>query len=160
MMLRLAISMALAAGMAFPVMAWPISPENAATVLTRAESEEVNVVWLDDEVARIDAKLDSYNYSVRMMRCDETKVCSSVMLFATFDMVGTPDLAMYEKTNLYNENYPFGRAFILPGSDGSSYGVGIDYTLDLSNEHNFDGEDMVLFGDILAAYISHMSEED
>ena len=158
-MLRVAISMAMAAGMALPVMAWPISPENAAKVLTRADSENVEVVWLDDEVARIDAKLDSYNYSVRMMRCDETKACSSVMFFAVFDMVGTPDLAMYEKTNLYNDNYPFGRAFILPGSDDTSYSVGIDYSLDLSNEHNFDGEDVVLFEDILTSYVSHMSEE-
>ena len=158
-MRRVVICMALAAGMALPVMAWPISPENVATVLTRADSENVNIVWLDDDVARVDAKLDSYNYSVRMMKCDETKTCSSAMVFAVFDMTGTPDLAMYEKTNLYNDNYPYGRAFILPGSDGSSYSVGVDYSLDLSNEHNFDGADMALFENILTSYVNHMSEE-
>ena len=158
-MLKLSICTALAAMMVLPVMAWPITPENAAKVLTRTESEDVNIVWLSDEVARIDAKLGTYNYSVRMMECDALKACATAMIFATFEMAGAPDLAMYEKTNLYNDNYPYGRAFILPRSNGATYAVGVDYSLDLTNEHNFDGEDVEKFKRILEAYTAHMTEE-
>lgn len=157
-MIRSILSAAAALVLAAPAMAWPISPENAAKVLTNAGSEDAEVVWLSDEVARIDAKVDDFFYSVRMMNCTEDKTCGSAMLFATFTMEGAPDMAMYEKTNLYNDSYPFGRAFILdePGSEG--YTVGVDYTVDLRNEHNLDAEDLGLFRDILPAYTGHMSE--
>jgi len=146
--------------MAVPALAWPIAPENAGKVLTNAGSEEVEVTWLGDDVARVDAKQGEYYYSVRLMNCDESKMCNSAMFFATFTMSGSPDLAMYEQTNLYNDSYPFGRAFILPSGDGESYGIGVDYGLDLQNEHNFDAEDLKMFEDILTSYAAHMSEEN
>jgi len=159
-MIKHSVCAAAAALLALPGLAWPISPENAGTVLTRADSEDVNVVWLNDQAARIDAKRGDYQYSVRIMDCDETKACATAMIFATFEMTGTPDFAMYEKTNLFNDSFPYGRAFILPRADNQSYAVGVDYSLDLRNEANFDVEDVSKFMSILGAYIDHMSQQE
>ena len=159
-MIRPIVCAVAAFAMAVPALAWPIAPENAGKVLTSGGSENVEVTWLDDDVARVDAKQDEYYYSVRLMDCDKSKMCASAMFFATFTMAGSPDLAMYEQTNLYNDSYPFGRAFILPSENGESYSIGVDYGLDLQNEHNFDVEDLKMFEDILSSYAVHMSEEN
>lgn len=158
-MIRRSTCVALAAMMALPALAWPISPENAATILTRAGGEDVELTWLGDDAARLDAKQGDFKYSVRMMDCDEAKVCASAMIFATFEMSGAPDFAMYQKTNHFNDSFPFGRAFILPRPDQQSFALGVDYSLDLRNEANFDTEDMDKFMSILDDYIGHMSNE-
>ena len=159
-MIRSGICAALAVMMALPVLAWPISPENASTILTRAGGEDVELTWVRDDVALLDATKGNFKYSVRMMDCDETKTCASALIFATFEMAGVPDLAMHEKTNHFNDIYPFGRAFILPRPDQQSFAVGVDYSLDLKHEANFDTEDVDKFMAILDAYVGHMSKEE
>ncbi|KCZ51195.1 YbjN domain-containing protein [Hyphomonas pacifica] len=159
-MIRILLCGVVAVSIAVPAFAWPIAPENAGKVLTNAGSEEVEVTWLGDDVARLDAKKGEYYYSVRLMNCDDSRTCSSAMFFSTFTMDGAPDFSMYERTNLYNDSYPFGRAFILPSGDDETYAVGVDYGIDLQNEHNFDEEDLNLFEEIIISYTSHMSEED
>lgn len=138
-----------------------ITPQAAVDMLGTTGSEEIELTWLSEDAAQIDAKYESYFYSIRMTYCGDVSGCGAAIMFATFRMPGAPDLEMYRTINAYNDTTPFGRAFLLePGAEDDTYAVGVDYVLDLSNEGRLDRTDVEMFADILDTFVIHMSETD
>jgi hypothetical protein len=158
MLKPLALAIA-AASMAFTASATPGNPEAVAEMLRNSDSANVEIEWVDDTIARIDANRDGYNYSIRMMDCNADQYCVSNMIFATFDMDGSPALADYIKINEYNDSYPFGRAFLIGGPDEDGYVIGVDYTFMTSDENVLGEEEVNLFFVVLDSFVKHMQEE-
>tara|TARA_R110002020_G_scaffold224599_1_gene434320 strand:- start:196276 stop:196755 length:480 start_codon:yes stop_codon:yes gene_type:complete len=158
MLKPLALAIA-AASMAFTASATPGNPEAVAEMLRNSDSANVEIEWVDDTIARIDANRDGYNYSIRMMDCNADQYCVSNMIFATFDMDGSPALADYIKINEYNDSYPFGRAFLIGAPDEDGYVIGIDYTFMTSDENVLGEEEVNLFFVVLDSFVKHMQEE-
>lgn len=146
---------ALAGGAVMSASAYPITPEDAANLLRNMDSENVEVTTISDEISRIDAQRNGYYYSVRMMDCVDDRGCNSVMQFATWSMDGSPDFEMYEKINHYNDSYPFGRAFIYQGGE-EGYSVGVDYVIDLSDEQNYNDDDVEMFFNVIESFVGHL----
>jgi hypothetical protein len=158
MLKPLALAIA-AASMAFTASATPGNPEAVAEMLRNSDSANVEIEWVDDTIARIDANRDGYNYSIRMMDCNADQYCVSNMIFATFDMDGSPALADYIKINEYNDSYPFGRAFLIGAPDEYGYVIGVDYTFMTSDENVLGKEEVDLFFVILDSFVTHMQDE-
>lgn len=156
------ISLALAGAVCVPAaLAAPMTPEAAADVLRNAGDTDVNVTWVSDTAARIDSNKDGIYYSVRLFACDEQKSCSGAMIFATYAEPGTLDLSVHERNNAFNDSYPFGRGFVLaPEENDGTYTIGLDYSIDISDEANFDNGDVDLFFTALDAYVTHMESTD
>tara|TARA_R110000787_G_scaffold59109_1_gene134014 strand:+ start:4264 stop:4743 length:480 start_codon:yes stop_codon:yes gene_type:complete len=158
MLKSLALAIA-AASMVLTASADAGNPEAVAQMLRNSDSTNVGIEWVDDTIARIDASRDGYNYSIRMMDCNDAQYCVSNMIFATFDMVGAPGMADYMKINEYNDSYPFGRAFLIGSPDEDSYVIGVDYTFMTSDENVLGKEEVDLFFVILDSFVKHMQEE-
>jgi len=155
------ISLAAALTLAPAALATPMTPEAAATIMRDAGDTDVVVNWVTESAARIDAARDGIYYSVRLFGCDEQKVCSGVMMFATYAEPGTLDLSVYERNNEYNDSYPYGRGFLLPSNDGDgTYTIGLDYAIDISGEAELGNDDIDLFFGILDAYVRHMESTE
>lgn len=155
------ISLAAALMFAPAALAAPITPEAAADVLRAAGDAEVTVDRVSDTAARIDANRQGVFYSVRLFGCDETKACEGVMIFATYAEPGALDLSVYERNNEFNDTYPFGRGFLLPGQENDgTYTIGLDYSIDIGGEANFDNADIDLFFGALDAYVTHMESPE
>mgnify|MGYP003673547662 CR=1 FL=1 len=88
----LAVAMS-ATCLAFAASANPASPDSVSGLLQGMDSTDVVIEWIDDSTARVDATRNGYNFTVRLMDCDESKKCKSSLTFAAFDMGGTPDIA-------------------------------------------------------------------
>lgn len=138
--------------------AGPSGPEEVADLLRKMNSENVEVEWVDDETVRIDASRSGYNYTFRLMDCNAEKRCVSNMLFATFDMEGVPGISEYVKINDYNDNYPFGRAFLIGSESDDGYVIGIDYAFITSDENSVGEDEVNMFFIILDSFVSHMQE--
>jgi len=158
-MIRTALAATVALTTALGAAAAPISPADAADMLTGYGSEFADITWLDEKTATIDGKMSEYFYTVRMMNCSAVRVCETVMIFATFEMGGAPGLESYLRTNEYNDSYPFGRAFVLDPEDEDTHILGVDYAIDVSGGHTFTGLDMDKFMAILSSYVDHMASE-
>lgn len=154
--LALAISAACIASAAY---ADPASPDAVSDLLKGMDSSDVAVEWIEDTIARVDATRLGYNFTVRLMDCDETRTCRSSLTFATFDMDGTPDISAFQKINDYNDSYPFGRAFLIGAPDRQGYMVGIDYAISLADENNYGQQEVNLFFIILDSFIAHMQDD-
>jgi len=155
------ISLAAVLALAPAALAAPITPEAAADVLRAAGDTDVVVNEASDSSVRIDASRDGIFYSVRLFGCDETSTCEGVMIFATYAEPGALDLSVYERNNLYNDSFPFGRGFLLPGDEGDgTYTIGLDYSIDLGGEAVFDNSDVELFFGALGAYVVHMESAE
>jgi hypothetical protein len=155
------ISLAAALTLAPAALAAPITPEAAAEVLRAAGDTEVTVNDAGDTAVRIDANRGGVFYSVRLFSCDEARSCVGVMIFATYAEPGALDLSVYERNNQYNDSFPFGRGFLLPGEEGDgTYTIGLDYSLDIGGEANFDNDDVDLFFGALDAYVTHMESPE
>ena len=72
--------------LAFAASAEPASPDSVSGLLQGMDSTDVVVEWVDDATARVDATRNGYNFTVRLMDCNESKKCKSSLTFATFDM--------------------------------------------------------------------------
>ncbi len=158
MLKSLALALA-AASIAFAASADAGNPDSVAAMLRDTNSTNVEIEWVDDTIARIDASRDGYNFSIRMMDCNADQYCISNMIFATFDMAGSPALADYMKVNEYNDSYPFGRAFLIGQPDEDGYVIGVDYTFMTSDENVLGKEEVDLFFVILDSFVTHMQEE-
>ena len=155
------ISLAAVLTLAPAALAAPVAPETAAEMMRNAGDTDVNVTWVSDGAARIDAARDGVYYSVRMFACDEAKLCSGAMVFATFAEPGSLDLSVYERNNAFNDSYPYGRGFLLTSKEeDGTYTIGLDYSIDLSAEAEFGSDDIELFFGILDAYVRHMESTE
>lgn len=155
------ISLAAAVALAPAALAAPTTPEAAAEVLRAAGDTDVNVTWVSETAARVDSNRGGIYYSARLFGCNETKACTGVMLFATYAEPGSLDLSVYERNNDYNDSYPFGRGFVLaPEEDDGTYTIGLDYSIDLTEEAEFGDDDVDLFFSLLDVYLSHMEGEE
>lgn len=130
-------------------------------MLEASGSEGIQLNWLSDDTAQIDARLDPYLYSIRMLGCNAEAGCDRVLIFSTFRVAGYPDLAAYQKVNHYNDTIPFGRAFLLePAPEEDTFSVGVDYALDLTHETRLDAADMDKFIVIVDSFVARMNETD
>ena len=154
----LAVAMS-ATCLAFAASANPASPDSVSGLLQGMDSTDVVIEWIDDSTARVDATRNGYNFTVRLMDCDESKKCKSSLTFATFDMDGTPDIGEFQKINDYNDSYPFGRAFLIGDPDTEGYMVGIDYSISLADENDYGQQEVSLFFIILDSFITHMQAD-
>ena len=142
-----------------PSFAYPLSAEDAANLLRQYGAEDVEVFDLDNDVHVIDAKKNTYNFSVRMMDCSDEGRCRSVMMFSNFNMAGAPDIDQYNRINHFNDSRPFGRAFLLGQPYEEDYKVGVDYVIDISQENNFNAADLDLFFIVVDSFVEHMTAE-
>ena len=155
--LALAIS---AVTLASAAAADPAGPEDVVALLQSMDSTNIATEWLDDATVRIDANREGYNFTFRLMDCNAEERCVSNMLFATFDMPGAPGIDDYIKINEYNDNYPFGRAFLISSeSDEDGYVIGVDYAFITADENKIGEEEVKFFFVILNSFVSHMQEE-
>jgi hypothetical protein len=136
----------------------PSDPQTVANLLRAMNSTDVKVEWIDDSTARVDAVRNGYNYTYRLMDCNADKVCASNMIFATFDMIGLPDVFEYQRINEYNDNYPFGRAFLVSSEDKEGYVVGVDYAFITSDENKAGEAEVNMFFVILDSFVQHMQD--
>ena len=139
----------------------PVSTDEAEGVIVDYGAE-FESDWVESGGAtKVDIRMNDINATVRLGNCGDDGRCGYVMMFATFDLGVPADKEVFDKTNFYNDSYPFGRAFILDNEDeAASDIVGIDYTVDLSNEANFDTDDLETFKSVLDAYVAHWSKQE
>lgn len=151
-----------AATMALAAHAGPITPSQAEDVIEAAGGTLSESRAAGDDSHVIDAKFEdaNLNFSIRLGDCDDTGACKYAMMFATFDLGEAATTDTLVKSNAYNDSYPFGRAFVIPGEEEAGDVVGIDYVLDLSSEATLDTGDMALFKDILNSYFTHWTAEE
>lgn len=139
----------------------PITPE-AAKAVVEASGATVNSEGSSGANAYVlDAHLPSknLNFSVRLGDCTDAGTCSYAMTFATFQIEETDWESLLKRVNAYNDSYPLGRAFVLPGADGQPLAVGIDYVENISDEATFDDSDLTAFQTILSNFIDHWTAE-
>lgn len=147
----------LAAGLtALAAHADPITPSQAEDVI-EAAGATLSASEASGEFSHaIDARIGDVNITVRLGGCDaDTGLCNYAMMFSTFDLGQKANEQTLFKTNSYNDSYPFGRAFVIPGQDDSGDIVGVDYVIDLSGEASLDPEDIGMFQEILSSYVTH-----
>lgn len=146
---------------AFAASATPVTPNEAEDIIETYGASLIGSSPAGDNAHVIDAKFDTLNFSVRLGDCDAADQCSYAMMFATFDLGQKASAGTLEKTNAYNDSYPFGRAFVIPSGTepDASDAVGVDYVVDLSNETEFDNEDIARFETVLSTYISHWTDD-
>ncbi len=137
----------------------PASPDTVSGLLQGMDSTNVVVEWVDDRTARIDATRGGFKFTVRLMDCNESQKCNSSMTFATFEMTGTPGLSEFQKINDYNDNYPFGRAFLIGSPDTDGYIIGIDYATSLADENDYGQQEVNLFFLVLDSFIKHIQAD-
>ena len=122
--------------LAFAASAEPASPDSVSGLLQGMDSTDVVVEWVDDATARVDATRNGYNFTVRLMDCNESKKCKSSLTFATF-----------------------GRAFLIGDPNTEGYMVGIDYSISLADENDYGQQEVSLFFIILDSFITHMQAD-
>ncbi|WP_084395766.1 YbjN domain-containing protein [Henriciella aquimarina] len=159
--MRTLIASLAAAGFAFAAQAAPITPSQAEDVVEAAGATLSASEGVGEDAHVIDAKFADMdlNFSVRLGNCDEMDQCGYAMLFSTFELEQAASSETLAKTNSYNDSYPFGRAFVIPGSEGAGDIVGIDYVIDLSEEAALNPGDIERFKEILNSYFTHWGGE-
>jgi len=138
----------------------PATPEAVEALLASMNTTDIVTETVDDTIVRIDATRQGYNFTVRLMDCTEGTNCVSSMIFATFNMDARPTLAEFTHINLYNDNYPFGRAFLIGDTETDGYLVGVDYAVSLADENAFGADEVNLFFVILDSFIAHMQDSE
>lgn len=136
----------------------PITPSQAEDLLADYGANLSASTAVGEDAHTIDAQIGDINMTVRLGGCDENGFCNYAMMFATFDLGSAADETTLMKTNGYNDSFPFGRAFVVPGDDGNDI-VGIDYVVDISSEANLDATDIARFEEILSSYINHWTAD-
>ncbi|MEM5517858.1 YbjN domain-containing protein [Henriciella sp. AS95] len=157
--MKTALLLASAAFLGMTATAQPMTASDAEDVLTNYGATLTSSTAVGEDAHTIDAQIDDINMTVRLGGCDADALCSYAMMFATFDLGAAADQSTLEKTNGYNDSFPFGRAFVIPGEDGEDI-VGIDYVIDISSDANLDGADIARFEEILNSYITHWTAEN
>ena len=146
-----------AAAMAFGANAQPVTPDEAAAVIEASDATIAGSNAVDEQSYIIDANWADLNmsFSVRLGNCSEEGACGYAMMFATFQLGEENWESLLRKANSYNDSYPLGRAFVIPGQDGRPMAVGVDYSIDLTGDASFDGSDVSMFRDILTSFVEH-----
>ena len=164
-MIRSALLVAAAALATFAVSARaePASVEEIMEVLRENGAEDLERDDSSEEFTqiygslRVDAE-EPVMFTTRVMRCNMLDKCSTVLMFANFDM-GRP-LAQddYVTVNAYNDSYPFGRTYLYNNEDTNEVTIGIDYVVDLEDENTFGSNEINTFRIILNSFFEHMIE--
>jgi len=157
MLKSLAIA-AIAALFAATASAAPATPEAVKALLESMDTTDIETERVDDAIVRIDATRQGYNFTVRLMDCNDGTNCVSAMIFATFNVDARPTLADFIDINEYNDSYPFGRAFLIGDTETDGYLIGVDYAFSMADENMFGASEVNLFFVILDSLIAHMQE--
>ncbi len=104
------------------------------------------------------AQAGSINFWVRALDCKGApKACSTLMLFANFDLGREATTKDYKTVNAFNDRQVFGRAYLLP----QRMQVGVDYVVELDGGVTPDhiSRNIARWTDVIDAFIAHFSAE-
>ncbi len=104
------------------------------------------------------ARAGSINFWVRALDCTGApKACSTLMLFANFDLGREATAKDYQTVNAFNDRQVFGRAYLLP----QRMQVGVDYVIELDGGVTSDhiSRNIARWADVIDAFIGHFSAE-
>lgn len=104
------------------------------------------------------AQAGSINFWVRALDCKGTpKACSTLMLFANFDLGREATATDYQTVNAFNDRQVFGRAYLLP----QRMQVGVDYVVELDGGVTPDhiSRNIARWADVIDAFIAHFSAD-
>ncbi len=104
------------------------------------------------------ARVGSINFWVRTLDCNGApKACSTLMLFANFDLGREAAAKDYQTVNAFNDRQVFGRAYLLPQRKQ----VGVDYVIELDGGVAPDhiSRNIERWADVIDAFIAHFSTE-
>mgnify|MGYP002787980814 CR=1 FL=1 len=100
----------------------------------------------------------SINFWVRALDCKGApKACSTLMMFANFDLGRDATSRDYQSVNAFNDRQIFGRAYLLP----QRLQIGVDYVIELDGGVTADhiSRNIARWADVIDAFISHFSAE-
>lgn len=100
----------------------------------------------------------SINFWVRALDCKGApKACSTLMMFANFDLGRDATSRDYQTVNAFNDRQIFGRAYLLP----QRLQIGVDYVIELDGGVTADhiSRNIARWADVIDAFISHFSAE-
>ena len=137
----------------------PVTPDQAETLLVEYGATDIDVQAAKPGTVTIAATLDSgYDIILRLGGCEEVDGCGYALFFVNFTPESTSTDDMIYKTIMYNDSFPFGRAFAIfdeAEEQTSVTAVGVDYTLDLTEETTLDAGDIATFETIIETYIGY-----
>lgn len=104
------------------------------------------------------AQAGTIQFWVRALDCKGApKSCSTLMLFANFELGRDVEAKDYESVNAFNDRQVFGRAYLLPQRKQ----VGVDYVIDLHGGVTPDhlSLNIARWADVIDAFIAHFSAD-
>jgi hypothetical protein len=156
-----AIALNVAVALAAPASAQSKSALTADELSAVLQAAGLGIEMTEDAKTRnpvAAAQAGSISFWVRALECNGApKACSTLMLFANFDLGREVTPKDYERVNAFNDRQVFGRAYLL----SQRMQVGVDYVIELdggvTSEHI--SKNIARWADVIDAFIAHFSAE-